>query len=504
MARSITPLWWYSMCLVVDPDGLTLYVDNETICKPAQNKPLRLSGSLVLGQDQDGLDKGYAPHQAFIGKVTGLTLWTSVLQPGDVQGWLDCADVKVPPLFTWASVIFNTHGNFTMEEAEFCSSRTGLNKNNLFVFPGQKKWQEVYDILKNMELEFVVPKNEEEVQILSKLLGEHSDYCKPSVYDYESVWIGLRCQGIGSNFLDVNTNQNISYAVWDQKSLMKMENGVGNDCHAAQDKNFMWHTEVGKTKLCYAGVRRTAGTMYNLLGLGGLELERCKDINFVLAGYKENELYFHSGCGFWIWRNGTGQWRLYDSINKNNIANLYVEHDSPFGVQNWVFVKGTSEVERQLTFSFCREFTCTDGSCIPQIHRCDGANNCTDGRDERNCHTTSKAINQSLASPPPELFLDVHIRLNRITNIDLLGMKFDVDFFIQMEWLDQRLKYHNLVVHKRNFLTFADDSSSEQLWSPSVVVTNSLKAEVAYRERPNIYCKGQGRQNGEGNARTTT
>ncbi|XP_068218016.1 uncharacterized protein [Palaemon carinicauda] len=492
---SISPLRWHSVCLVVDPERFILHVNNETVYKQAQNKPLNLRGSLVLGQDQDGFDKGYSPHQAFMGKVTGLTFWKTALMPKQVWEWHECIDGEVLPLLAWTNITFNTYGNLRTEEFELCSQRTDLNENNVFLFPGEKTWQEAYDLLKKMGLEIVVPKNEEEVHVISKLLGKYHDYCKSSVNAAKCVWIGLMCKEKGRDFFDAYTKQNISYSVWDQKSLMKMKKGVGNDCHAVQDENSTWRTEVGNTKFCYAGVMRTVGTMYSLKG--DIKSERCKKISFVLAGYEERELYFHSGCGFWIRRVGKGQWKLYDSINKIYMASLFMEDDLPFGVRYWNWTAERYEGKRLMTFSACEEFTCSDGSCVPQSQRCDGVVNCQDGWDENNCHTASKPVNQSLASPPPGLFLDIFIRLNRITNVDLLGMKFDVDFFIQLEWIDQRLQYYNLALDKRTILSFGDDSIAEQLWTPKIIVTNSPTADTIYSQIPHIYRKGSGRKKGD-------
>ncbi|KAK4307896.1 hypothetical protein Pmani_020374 [Petrolisthes manimaculis] len=75
------PMFWYSACLVVDEEQVGVWVAGRGQHHPASNPPLLLNGSLVAGQEQDELDGGFIGNQAFIGHLTGLTLWPTALSP---------------------------------------------------------------------------------------------------------------------------------------------------------------------------------------------------------------------------------------------------------------------------------------------------------------------------------------------------------------------------------------------------------------------------------------
>jgi hypothetical protein len=52
---------------------------------------------------------------------------------------------------------------------------------------------------------------------------------------------------------------------------------------------------------------------------------------------------------------------------------------------------GSSIEDSEYIFSECEEneFACNDGSCIPQIDKCNGQQDCLDNDDEENCREYS-------------------------------------------------------------------------------------------------------------------
>ena len=61
----------------------------------------------------------------------------------------------------------------------------------------------------------------------------------------------------------------------------------------------------------------------------------------------------------------------------------------PMGLKKWTIINDNCPtlVNQELLFSSCTsgQFTCDDGSCIDQQHRCDIVQHCPDNSDEKKC-----------------------------------------------------------------------------------------------------------------------
>lgn len=59
------------------------------------------------------------------------------------------------------------------------------------------------------------------------------------------------------------------------------------------------------------------------------------------------------------------------------------------GLKKWTIINDNCPtlVNQELLFSSCTsgQFTCNDGSCIDQQHRCDIVQHCPDNSDEKKC-----------------------------------------------------------------------------------------------------------------------
>ena len=53
----------------------------------------------------------------------------------------------------------------------------------------------------------------------------------------------------------------------------------------------------------------------------------------------------------------------------------------------------------QPTSSTCYNFSCDNGECLPDIHKCDGHDDCGDNSDENNCSTNSLSFLHKLKEP---------------------------------------------------------------------------------------------------------
>ncbi|KAK7077893.1 hypothetical protein SK128_013761, partial [Halocaridina rubra] len=447
MIFTVHPLWWYALCMVVHLKGLELHIDGDHIHYSSSGKPLLLNGSLVVGQDQDVYDGGYARLQAFMGKVTNLTIWKSALTTEQVLSWSKCRDIRSSPFLVWENTTFNVHGNVKTFRFDQNAKNCSLNDHQFFLFPIKTNWNMAHSILTSHGFEFFVPQNEDEVEVVDDIVQKYGEHCINAAYDEKTVMLGIKCNRQTLEFYNINNNLTLSYSKWDKKSQNKIRNGLASgDCHASQHANCIWSTETGKLDDCFIGVKKKMGKIYQLYGK--IDSDIYQQIYFVLAGYYKKSLLFHSGTGLGIWKNDT-DWILWNSISKVKIAIL--KGISPIGQQDWNFYTDSSP--HTLLFSHCDQITCSDGVCIPQSSRCNGVNDCNYATDESECHTAEGLQNQRVNSPPTDLQLLVRIYLNHIAKVDHLLMKYDIDFALEISWKDLRYLYRNLApVGKTNMI----------------------------------------------------
>ena len=140
--------------------------------------------------------------------------------------------------------------------------------------------------------------------------------------------------------------------------------------------------------------------------------------------------------------------------------------------------KGSAEVLLSLTTCKDDGFTCNDGLCVPLLYRCDDEPNCIDSSDEVDGKFTEKIDSyQQHLSPPPvntmsnKASVNVTINIKTIQEINEIEAVFQIQFWIQMTWLDKRLTFFNLKKQQTsNSLTEAEKS---QIWIPVLTFLNT-------------------------------
>ncbi|KAK3892732.1 hypothetical protein Pcinc_003422 [Petrolisthes cinctipes] len=133
------PLDWHTICLVKRQLTLEVWVDGDAVHSVNTTSSLPLTGILILGQDQDGLDEGYTKDQSFLGEVTGLTLWQEDLGAQALHAWGACDLPDVLPLFPWNSVdwfVYNYTGAISSHQDGPCGGAKKRNKTAVFSLRG--------------------------------------------------------------------------------------------------------------------------------------------------------------------------------------------------------------------------------------------------------------------------------------------------------------------------------------------------------------------------------
>ena len=144
--------------------------------------------------------------------------------------------------------------------------------------------------------------------------------------------------------------------------------------------------------------------------------------------------------------------------------------------------RGIVKIPLSLTTCQEEEFTCHDGLCVPLENRCDGEPDCDDASDEVHCRFTTRSNSyQQHLSPPPidgsssRAVVNISVNIKTIQEIDELESVFQVQFWLQMLWMDKRLTFFNLKqLQSSNTLT---EEEKRQIWVLVLTFINTENQE---------------------------
>ncbi|XP_049901631.1 serum amyloid P-component-like [Epinephelus moara] len=119
LSLSFPPNTWHSMCATWHSDnGLAqLWVDGKaTIKRFIKTGTITGAPITILGQEQDSYGKGFDASQSFIGMMTDVHMWDSVLSTSEIKHYMD--HVHFPPgnVFNWRALEYTITGQVLVEE----------------------------------------------------------------------------------------------------------------------------------------------------------------------------------------------------------------------------------------------------------------------------------------------------------------------------------------------------------------------------------------------------
>ncbi|KAK3863709.1 hypothetical protein Pcinc_030547 [Petrolisthes cinctipes] len=451
--------------------------------------PLPMNGSLVMGHEQDSYDGDYSYLQNFMGRLTGFHLWDFKFSEDQIQNWMTCGIIQ-NALLSWIDlpwILHNTTGELKILPKDMgpCSQE---QNSTLLLFINRMSWQAAQTFLQDKQLNMVVPHNAQESTNIANIMQNYGQSCKNDHYQEIYVWLGvMQSSGLNNSdyILDVNTNKTLTYTPWNNVTYMKIKFKTEEKCCSAQGLDGHWTIAPKDSSLCFLGVEEEVALPYYLAGECGF-----KEI-FILTGYHRNSLFFYGVKNMRIWRTTNNAWVLWDVMKKNKLAMVKTKH-LPLGHRSWTLLSKFCGLLPNTTTTFtltnCKGFTCPNGECIKWDQRCDQQADCPGGFDEDNCHTAEYTSYYSPLTPPPAPFLlKLHIKVNRVTSVDLVRMMFDVDFVLTVKWKDPRLQYQNL-----HLITSLVLPKKNEPWKPKLSVKNSLDTADKIAGSVYIHQEGQG------------
>ncbi|KAG5266454.1 hypothetical protein AALO_G00232280 [Alosa alosa] len=115
------PNTWYSICSTWDSNSGLAQVwinGNSSTRKVGFKGNLDGKPSIVLGQEQDSVDGGFAAAQSFVGMITDVHMWDYVLSACEIQRFASDLNFTPGDVINWRALDFNIVGDVVIEDSQ--------------------------------------------------------------------------------------------------------------------------------------------------------------------------------------------------------------------------------------------------------------------------------------------------------------------------------------------------------------------------------------------------
>lgn len=116
---SFPPNTWHSICSTWRSDnGLAqLWLDGKaTIKRYVQTGAISGAPITFLGQEQDTYGGGFDASESFVGMITDVHMWDSILTSADIKRYMDKQYVAPGNVFNWKQLSYEISGQVMVEE----------------------------------------------------------------------------------------------------------------------------------------------------------------------------------------------------------------------------------------------------------------------------------------------------------------------------------------------------------------------------------------------------
>ena len=145
---------------------------------------------------------------------------------------------------------------------------------------------------------------------------------------------------------------------------------------------------------------------------------------------------------------------------------------------------GPYTTKLKLTGCSEEEFTCDDGQCIEMVERCNQVPDCRDKSDEKVCQLILFEGDYNKNIPPIRRTdkdfaipaqVSISITLMKVVDIEERDHSIHLQFEINLQWKENRMKYQNL--KEKTSLNALTKSDISMLWLPLVIYDNTDQKE---------------------------
>ena len=204
----------------------------------------------------------------------------------------------------------------------------------------------------------------------------------------------------------------------------------------------------------------------------------------ILLGQYTTRVEYNDASSRWILTEAKSDVTAVSRATKTSY--LLGKHE--WTISNDVYVCGKGEpYTTMLKLTGCKEegeFTCDDGQCIKMERRCDQVTgkepNCRDKSDENGCQLIVFENNYNKNIPPigrtddggsVPAEVSISINLMKVVEIEERDHSIHLQFEINLEWREDRVKYQNL--KDKVSLNALSERDIKTLWLPRIVYANT-------------------------------
>ncbi|XP_076388011.1 sushi, von Willebrand factor type A, EGF and pentraxin domain-containing protein 1 isoform X1 [Megachile rotundata] len=116
---------WHFICITWESQNgsWNVYIDGllrDNGTHLAKGTVIQGSGTLIIGQEQDRVGGGFSELESFLGKLTLLDVWSTVLKMTDVKHLFNTCDKYNGNIIAWSQVQEHIHGDVAILGSPFC------------------------------------------------------------------------------------------------------------------------------------------------------------------------------------------------------------------------------------------------------------------------------------------------------------------------------------------------------------------------------------------------
>ncbi|XP_076056292.1 uncharacterized protein LOC143034241 [Oratosquilla oratoria] len=418
---------WSHFCFTmhVESGNWTIYKNGVREAQgnlPPAMGPLEGEGAYIIGQEQDAMGGGFQRDQSYSGEITDLNFWRYILDDATIKKVMN-GRLAVPTTLKENDWLYNS----TKEMATACSGGVGASY----------MWLGADDMDK--ERTWVYIESREPLR-------------------WEGPWRGAGPNGgTAENCLVMLHGDNPGR--WSDIACLESY----NFCVPCEYEGYSSMYLKGKT-LCSTS---PFNNEYRLIGVKGNKP--------MLKGTLHSDIY---------WSEKDGTWVL--SSLKTPDVSLHWKPKStgeyPFGTKEWTLDAKTCGINAgtkvNMTLSVCAEgeFTCSDGTCIDLLSRCNLKMDCPDQSDEMGCSVVNVPQGYRPTIPPPSpiggsLPVNFSIDVASFPSIIAQEQTFTISLKLNLNWQDIRLSFRNLKTQRS--LNLLSPEAVGQVWTPVVFFSNA-------------------------------